>query len=322
MKKFIVLLFLAAPLAAAVPNKITYQGRLMKSGLTAAGPHIFQVNFIPPAPSAPIPSPQQTVTLPATGDFTLIIDLPVGVDFFNSTYQLQLLVDSVPLSPNDDFTAVPYALVAATATTVSAGGVTLVGGTQNLSSWQSTTNGHPDLIDPSKLDGTQTSVATGLVPSGAIIIWNKTDSCPTGYLRVTTFDGLFLRGASTAEGFGGSSTHTHTMDHTHDMSHTHDMGNHTHSGTTSSDGLHNHGGVTGGNLTQGQGDKGANAAAIWHTHSISMDGLHSHSFTSGPPSTNTTGPASTTTTGPATPDVTGIASNIPPYHDVLFCEKE
>jgi len=115
-------LFLAVPAAAAVPNRITYQGRLIKSGITAAGPHTFIVHFVSGGSS--ILAFQQSVTLPATGDFTLLIDVPSTVHFFDNAYQLQLTVDGNALSPPDDFTAVPYALVAGTATAVLDGSIT------------------------------------------------------------------------------------------------------------------------------------------------------------------------------------------------------
>lgn len=147
----IVLSFCAAAFAA-VPNRITYQGRLMKSGLTAAGKHDFQVCFVP-ATNGCVTFLQ--VPVPASGDFTLIVNVPATVDFSTNTYTLQLSVDNQPLSPNDDFTAVPYALVAAKAMSVDAGGVHLSNTTplQNLSSWQSSSDA--TLINPAKVDWSQ-----------------------------------------------------------------------------------------------------------------------------------------------------------------------
>lgn len=64
---------------------------------------------------------------------------------------------------------------------------------------------------------------------------------------------------------------------------------HTHTGTTTSDGNHNHGGLTGNggyersSFTRGTGD-GAIADAIGsHNHSISTDGAHTHTFTTSAP---------------------------------------
>lgn len=39
-----------------------------------------------------------------------------------------------------------------------------------------------------------------------------TTSCPSGWTRVSAWDGLFLKGNSAYGGTGGSETHTHTVD--------------------------------------------------------------------------------------------------------------
>ncbi len=44
-------------------------------------------------------------------------------------------------------------------------------------------------------------------PSGIIFIFD--DSCPTGWTRVSAFDGSFLRGSSVYGGTGGGVGHTH-----------------------------------------------------------------------------------------------------------------
>ena len=47
------------------------------------------------------------------------------------------------------------------------------------------------------------------VPTNAIILWNQSTTCPTGFSRVATFDGLFLVGGDTLGVTGGSINHTH-----------------------------------------------------------------------------------------------------------------
>ena len=158
----IVLLICTAAIAA-VPNQITYQGRLMKSGLTAAGKHDFQVCFVPATNGC---VSFQQVTVPASGDFTLIIDIPPGLNFSSNTYTLQLSVDQQLLSPPDEFTSVPYAIVAATAaySVTAASAQTAQGlsnplpatsvqinGTTTLDVWQSTTT--PTKMDAAQIDG-------------------------------------------------------------------------------------------------------------------------------------------------------------------------
>lgn len=68
----------------------------------------------------------------------------------------------------------------------------------------------------------------GAVPEGIIFIWPGTNaSIPDGYVRETTLDGLFIKGAANgadANDTGGNATHTHsaTADHGHSMAaHTH-----------------------------------------------------------------------------------------------------
>jgi hypothetical protein len=57
-----------------------------------------------------------------------------------------------------------------------------------------------------------------LLPQGIILIADA--NCPSGWTRVSAFDGLFVRGASSYGGTGGGGTHTH--------SHTHTSGYHAH----------------------------------------------------------------------------------------------
>jgi hypothetical protein len=125
------------------------------------------------------------------------------------------------------------------------------------------------------------------VPTGAVVIWDQSATCPAGYARAGGFDGLLPRGAAAVGGTGGADSHTHAMSHFHGMS------NHTHSGGTG-------GGFGGGGLVGGGG--------------VSVAGLgHSHPLTTGGPSTNSTDTSSAASTE--------SASNLPPYFDVLFCRR-
>jgi len=73
--------------------------------------------------------------------------------------------------------------------------------------------------------GDGADLSTSFVPTGAIAIFDT--SCPSGWTRVSAFDGKFLRGASSYGGTGGADTHTHTV-----ASHTHTSPNHAHSLST------------------------------------------------------------------------------------------
>jgi hypothetical protein len=50
----------------------------------------------------------------------------------------------------------------------------------------------------------------GGVPSGLIAVFDA--ECPSGWTRVSAFDGRFVRGAAAYGATGGASTHTHTVD--------------------------------------------------------------------------------------------------------------
>jgi hypothetical protein len=59
-----------------------------------------------------------------------------------------------------------------------------------------------------------------LLPQGIILIADA--ACPSGWTRVSAFDGLFVRGASSYGGTGGGGTHSHSHLHTV-SSHGHDQ---------------------------------------------------------------------------------------------------
>ena len=73
----------------------------------------------------------------------------------------------------------------------------------------------------------------------------------------------------------------------------------THSHSISVDGSHNHGGMTGFETAPGdsRGDNGAPVARNHHQHPISTDGAHNHG------------------------GATGAASSLPPYLQVVYCQK-
>lgn len=130
------------------------------------------------------------------------------------------------------------------------------------------------------------------VPSGAIIIWTSTDgTCPSGYTRVSSLDGQFLRGGVAYGDTGGAATHNHGGS-------TGDAGAHSHTISWVGDHTHEKGGIN----TCGDGRSGcwedtkASTSAGGHSHSASSVGNHAHSITD--------------------------ASNLPPYTDVVFCQRQ
>ncbi len=54
------------------------------------------------------------------------------------------------------------------------------------------------------------SLGAGPIPQFGIIIWDQSNTCPTGFTRHSAFDGRFVKGESTRGGTGGTSDHTHT----------------------------------------------------------------------------------------------------------------
>jgi hypothetical protein len=279
---------LAGAAWAAVPDRIVYQGRLTKSGVSASGAHVFRARFLSSAGLELWKSGDISLTLPPSGDFTLELS-PTGVDWLNDDPKLEITVDGDLLSPSSSFASSPYALAAKT---VEDGAIT-----------------RPKM-DTASFE----SAGPGLVPPGAIIIWTQSNTCPPGYSRVNLFDGRFPRGSAAAGGVGGADTHTHGMAHTHDMK------SHRHVGTTDSGGVdHFHSGRTSGisgqlsHVLKSDGGHVSN-----HDHTFNTGGAsafsHAHTYTSGVPTDNTTDGSN-----PASSDSAG---SLPPFYDTLFCQKD
>lgn len=145
------------------------------------------------------------------------------------------------------------------------------------------------------------------VEAGVGLIYVDGDTCPDGYTRKSALDGRFLRGASAyAADAGGSESHAHTSpSHSHGIdSHGHD-GTHTHSINT----------ATGGNDANCE-----NVADSPNEQTVSEEG-HTHTFgTSGGTGSNL-GSASGGTSDPGS-GTTGSTDHLPPWIDVLMCEKD
>jgi hypothetical protein len=163
----------------------------------------------------------------------------------------------------------------------------------------------------------------GTVPVGAIIIWTGT-ACPAGWSRATELDGLFLKGAATAQNPSltpsGSNTHTHTIDHSHTLpSHTHTM-THTHSVPAHTHSITNLGSISNSGVVYDSGS----ASIAWGTSGYKM---HTHTGSTDNSSTLTTGGSSASTTGAwsgntgAHSGSSSSSSNEPEHVTVLFCKK-
>jgi microcystin-dependent protein len=104
-----------APLLhAGVPNRIVYQGRLLKNGVPVATSTQVTVELVPSTGGPPPYSRVFTVTPGPTGDFTLLIDNITTINWLTDAPKLRLSVSGETLSPSDDFGTSPYAFVAQT----------------------------------------------------------------------------------------------------------------------------------------------------------------------------------------------------------------
>ncbi|MGQ0644892.1 MAG: hypothetical protein ACT4O3_05325 [Elusimicrobiota bacterium] len=289
---------LAGAVWAAVPDRIVYQGRLTKSGVSASGAHVFRARFLSSAGLELWESGNIALTLPPSGDFTLELS-PTGVDWLNDDPKLEITVDGDLLSPSGSFASSPYALAAKT---VENGAITRP--KVNTASFESA--GH------------------GLVPPGAIIIWTQSNTCPPGYSRVNLFDGRFPRGAAAAGTSGGAETHEHGMDHTHALpghfhgiDHIHGLGGADAYGpeqeiVTAQNRVNFSGPDT--RLIRGTGATGS--GDVIHLYGYE----HGHSVGNASPVSSQSGSAATV--GSPTPLSSAEISHIPPFYDSLFCSKD
>jgi hypothetical protein len=108
------MLVLAPAVQAAVPNRITYQGRLFKSGVAVSGSKSIRLALVHPSTLVELESEVFNVTLPATGEFTIVWDttLDPGFDWRGVNPQLKISVDGEALSPNELLGVSPYSFVA------------------------------------------------------------------------------------------------------------------------------------------------------------------------------------------------------------------
>lgn len=143
---------------------------------------------------------------------------------------------------------------------------------------------HAATADSATTAGHATTAGDG-IPSGAIILWTGS-SCPSGYTRLSAYDGMFPRGAASYGTTSGSDTHSHTNSVS-----THSGHGHTYSGST---GL-----VTGKEGSPFPNDADGGGGDHKHTLSGTTDsgGSHSHTVT------------------------INNGTNVPSYFEVLFCIK-
>jgi hypothetical protein len=97
---------------AGVPNRIIYQGRLFKSGVGISGEKSIRLTLVKADGKTVVDTKSFSVTLPATGEFTIVWDLEKEIDWRGDQPELKVEVDTDELTPRQQFSASPYAFVA------------------------------------------------------------------------------------------------------------------------------------------------------------------------------------------------------------------
>jgi len=176
---------------------------------------------------------------------------------------------------------------------------------------------------------------TNLLRSGTIGLFDA--ACPSGWTRVSAWDGKFLRGSATYNAAaGGAATHTHTTaahvhtnaGHTHHFYHVHTGPSHTHNqvspgvipATTSVYKVHtlvDGGSFTGNQMYSATNDGATNTKVMASGFAAAGTGNTSDGYEDG--MTSNGGTANTESTAGA---ATGSADNLPAYVDVVFCKKD
>jgi microcystin-dependent protein len=172
---FMGVLFGGLAVQAGVPEKVVYQGRLSRSGAAVTEKQLIKVTLIDPNG---VESPQivfsSLVTLAATGEFSILLNMPASYDWERAAPELEVEVGGEVLTPREKINVSPYAFLAkkvATGgvssaaigagqvqdvhvSTISAAKIMLPGTASPITVWQSTVAGHLDKIDSAKVYGT------------------------------------------------------------------------------------------------------------------------------------------------------------------------
>lgn len=155
------------------------------------------------------------------------------------------------------------------------------------------------------------------IPSGLIVI--AVAPCPPGWVRVSSWDGLYIRGGDPPNQAGGSNTHTHGFNlQTNAHSHGGQTGSISISGTTDVQGDHAHPFVTDANNNNiGVASGGALGAYGPHQHVGNTNNAGSHQH-------NISGLSGTGSIASDTPGINGAintATVLPAFVSVYFCQK-
>ena len=164
------------------------------------------------------------------------------------------------------------------------------------------------------------------IPAGMILPFDQ--ACPTGWTRISAWDGKCVRGSAYPETGGGADTHLHTEpSHTHVVnSHSHAGAAHTHTGPS-----HTHEQASLGDATD-EAETGlfvfaANATSVMFTGTallartkMGSGGAAAGTGASGSATADTAAAAGTTAANATVNSSTD--SGLPPYVGVVFCKKD
>lgn len=111
---------LASPASTSAPNTLTYQGRLIESGVPASGPRTVEIHLCPDA-ATPLGSCFSTGAQgvsSASGLFRTTFTVPSAVNLGTGIWWLNVSVGGTSLSPREQLTSSPFAVYASTAGTL------------------------------------------------------------------------------------------------------------------------------------------------------------------------------------------------------------
>lgn len=184
----LVALFSGVGIYAGVPDKVVYQGRLSRSGAAVSSSQNITVTLID---ANGVESPQivfsSLVTLAATGEFSVLLNMPPSYDWERAAPELEVQVGGEVLTPREKINVSPYAFLAkkvatggvnaaaiqsgavtdVNVSTISAAKIMLPGTASAMTVWQSTVAGQLDKIDSAKVYGTIPTVPAAHAPSHA-----------------------------------------------------------------------------------------------------------------------------------------------------------
>jgi len=274
-----------------VPNEIEYQGRLKESGEYVNGLRNMKFNiYSTPTEGLPVWTSENISVNVSSGVFSCI--LSPDVDWRNSNYWIETIVESKVFSPRQKITSQVYSLHSKTSEDISKlnSPIYFSIGTSTVAKISS----EKFNIDVSTLNvqGKIKEYGNDLLPRGVIVMWSGSiANIPPGWAlcdgqtyiapdgtQVTTPDlrDRFIVGAGAMYSVGttgGEAFHTLTI---------FEIPNHSHnfSGTTSSDGAHSHK-IWAGTIQYNYPYillKSDSAGVGWWSNYTSTEGEHTHTF--------------------------------------------